>query len=76
MSAGWMAAIAALVTAQKLLPPKAALEVPLALAIVAFGVVIIADPSSVRRADATDVSSPRRLRPSRTMREIQRRTAQ
>jgi predicted metal-binding membrane protein len=47
MSIGWMAAIAALVTAQKLLPPRAALDVPLALAIVAFGVLIIVDPSSV-----------------------------
>jgi predicted metal-binding membrane protein len=33
MSVGSMAAIAVLVTAQKLLPPRAALEVPLALAI-------------------------------------------
>ena len=47
MSVGWMAVIAVLVTAQKLLPPRAALDVPLALAIVAFGVVIIVDPSSV-----------------------------
>ena len=47
MSAGWMAVIAVLVTAQKLLPPRAALDVPLALAIVAFGVLIIVDPSSV-----------------------------
>jgi predicted metal-binding membrane protein len=47
MSAGWMAVIAVLVTAQKLLPPSAALDVPLALAIVAFGVLIIVDPSWV-----------------------------
>ncbi len=47
MSVGWMAVIAVLVTAQKLLPPRAALDVPLALAIVAFGVLIIVDPSSV-----------------------------
>jgi predicted metal-binding membrane protein len=44
MSVTWMAVIAVLVTAQKLLPPGAALDVPLALAIVAFGVLIIADP--------------------------------
>jgi hypothetical protein len=31
MSPGWMAAIAVLVTAQKLLPARAALDVPLAL---------------------------------------------
>ena len=47
MSAGWMAVSAVVVTAQKLLPARAALDVPLALAIVAFGVLIIVDPSSV-----------------------------
>ena len=47
MSIGWMAVITALVTAQKLLLPRAALDVPLALAIVALGVLIIVDPSSV-----------------------------
>ena len=48
MSVGWMAVSAVLVAAQKLLPPRAAFDVPLALAILAFGVVIIVDPSSVR----------------------------
>jgi predicted metal-binding membrane protein len=47
MSVGWMAVIAVLVTAQKLLPPRPALDVPLALAIVAFGILIIVAPSSV-----------------------------
>jgi predicted metal-binding membrane protein len=47
MSVGWMAVIAVLVTVQKLVPPRAALDVPLALAIVALGVLIIADPSLV-----------------------------
>ena len=47
MSLGWMAVIAVLVTAQKLLPPRAAVDVPIAAAIVAFGVLIILDPSSV-----------------------------
>ncbi len=47
MSVTWMAVIAVPVTAQKLLPPRAALDVPLALAIVALGVVIIVDPSLV-----------------------------
>jgi predicted metal-binding membrane protein len=47
MSVTWMAVTAVLVTAQKLLPPRAALDVPLALAIVAFGVLIIVDPLSV-----------------------------
>ncbi len=40
MSIGWMAVIAVLVTAQKVLPPRAALDVPLALAIFAFGVLM------------------------------------
>jgi hypothetical protein len=43
-----MAVMAVLVTAQKLLPPRAALDVQLALAIVAFGALIIVDPSAVR----------------------------
>jgi predicted metal-binding membrane protein len=47
MSITWMVVIAILVTAQKLLPLRAALDVPLALAIVAFGVLITVDPSSV-----------------------------
>ncbi|MBO0803446.1 MAG: DUF2182 domain-containing protein [Nocardiopsaceae bacterium] len=47
MSIGWMAVIAILATAQKLLPPRAALDVPLALAIVALGILIVVAPSSV-----------------------------
>ncbi|HKC38583.1 MAG TPA: DUF2182 domain-containing protein [Gemmatimonadales bacterium] len=47
MSIPWMVAIAGLVFAQKLLPAKAAIDVPLALAIVAFGILIIAAPGSV-----------------------------
>jgi predicted metal-binding membrane protein len=47
MSIPWMAVIAAVVIAQKLLPPKAAIDVPLALAIVALGSWILAAPSSV-----------------------------
>ena len=47
MSITWMAVIAVLVTAQKLLPERAALDVPLALAIVAFGVLIIVGPAPV-----------------------------
>jgi predicted metal-binding membrane protein len=37
MSVAWMAVIAVVVTAQKLLPPGAAVDVALALAIVALG---------------------------------------
>jgi predicted metal-binding membrane protein len=47
MSVTWMAVIAVLILAQKLLAPRPAIEVPLALAIVAFGILIIVDPSSV-----------------------------
>jgi predicted metal-binding membrane protein len=47
MSIAWMVVLAALVLAQKLLPRRAALDVPLALAIVGLGVLIILAPSSV-----------------------------
>jgi predicted metal-binding membrane protein len=47
MSVTWMLVIAALVFVQKLLPAKPAIDVPLALAIVAFGILIIAAPGSV-----------------------------
>jgi predicted metal-binding membrane protein len=45
MSITWMAVIAVLVTVQKLLPARAAIDVPLALAIVGLGIVILAAPS-------------------------------
>ena len=47
MSIGWMAVIALLVTLQKLLPSKAAFDVPLALVIVGLGLLIIVAPSAV-----------------------------
>ncbi len=47
MSVTWMAVITVLVLAQKLLPAKAALDVPLALAITGLGVLIVIAPSSV-----------------------------
>jgi predicted metal-binding membrane protein len=47
MSISWMAVIAALVLVQKLLPANAAIDVPLALAIVGLGVLIVIEPSSV-----------------------------
>jgi predicted metal-binding membrane protein len=47
MSVAWMAAIAAIILIQKLLPAKAAVDVPLALAIVGLGVLILAAPSAV-----------------------------
>jgi predicted metal-binding membrane protein len=42
MSVVWMAVVAALVLVQKLLPPRASIDVPLALAIVGLGLVILA----------------------------------
>ena len=47
MSIAWMSVIAVLVLVQKLLPPKAAIDVPLALAIVGLGILILIAPSSV-----------------------------
>jgi predicted metal-binding membrane protein len=47
MSVTWMSVVAVLVLAQKLLPSKAAIDVPLALAIVGLGILIILAPSSV-----------------------------
>ena len=47
MSVAWMLVVAVLALVQKLLPPKAAGDVPLALAIVACGVLIVVSPSSL-----------------------------
>ena len=47
MSLTWMSVVAVLVLAQKLLPAKAAIDVPLALAIVGLGILIVIAPSSV-----------------------------
>ncbi len=47
MSLTWMSVIAVLVLAQKLLPAKAAIDVPVALAIVGLGILIVIAPSLV-----------------------------
>jgi predicted metal-binding membrane protein len=47
MSVTWMCVIAVLVLAQKLLPLRAAIDVPVALAIAGLGVLILLAPSSV-----------------------------
>jgi predicted metal-binding membrane protein len=47
MSVAWMWVIAVLVLVQKVLPPKPAIDVPLALAIVGLGVLIVIAPSAV-----------------------------
>jgi predicted metal-binding membrane protein len=47
MSVRWMAVTAVIVLAQKLLPAKNAIDIPLALAIVGLGILIIIAPSTV-----------------------------
>jgi predicted metal-binding membrane protein len=47
MSVTWMSLIAVIVLAQKLLPANAAIDVPLALAIVGLGVVIVITPATL-----------------------------
>jgi predicted metal-binding membrane protein len=47
MSITWMAVIAVLVVAQKLLPAEIAIDLPLSLAIGGLGVVIVITPSLV-----------------------------
>src|SRR6266536_2658991 len=47
MSVTWMSVVAVLFLAQKLLPAKAAIDVPLALAIAGLGVLLVLAPSAV-----------------------------
>ena len=47
MSITWMAVIAVLVLAQKLLPAKTAIDLPVALAVAGLGVLIVITPSLV-----------------------------
>ena len=47
MSLFWMSAVAVLGCAQKLLPAKAAIDVPLALALIGLGLVIVVAPSLI-----------------------------
>jgi predicted metal-binding membrane protein len=47
MSVAWMSVITVLVLGQKLLPAKAAVDVPLALAIAGLGILIVLAPASV-----------------------------
>ena len=47
MSVTWMSVIAVIVLAQKVLPAKAAIDLPVALAIVGLGILIVITPSSV-----------------------------
>jgi predicted metal-binding membrane protein len=47
MNVAWMAVVAAVVLAQKLLPARAVIDVPVALAIVGLGILSVVAPSSV-----------------------------
>jgi predicted metal-binding membrane protein len=47
MSATWMSVIAVAGLAQKLLPARATIDVPLGLAIIGLGILIVIAPSSV-----------------------------
>jgi predicted metal-binding membrane protein len=47
MSLAWMSAISALVLVQKVCPPRRAIDLPIAAAIVTFGTVILLVPSSI-----------------------------
>jgi predicted metal-binding membrane protein len=47
MSITWMCVVALLVLAQKLLPPRAFIDAPLALTIIAVGVFVVVAPSSI-----------------------------
>src|SRR5512146_2634823 len=47
MSIAWMVVIAALALAQKLLAPRPAVDMPVALAIIALGALIVTAPSAV-----------------------------
>jgi len=47
MSLTWMSVVGVLMLAQKVLPAKAVFDVPLALAIVGLGILIVVAPSSV-----------------------------
>lgn len=47
MSLVWMSVVAVLAGAQKLLPAKAIIDVPLALALIGLGLVIVIEPSLV-----------------------------
>jgi predicted metal-binding membrane protein len=47
MSVTWMSVISILVLVQRLLPPRAAIDLPLALAIIGLGVLIVITPPLV-----------------------------
>jgi hypothetical protein len=46
MSLNWMLLVAVLIVGQKLLPPRASIDMALALAIVALGLVVVVAPAA------------------------------
>jgi predicted metal-binding membrane protein len=46
MSLNWMLLVAVLILGQKLLPPRASIDMALALAIVALGLVVVVAPAA------------------------------
>jgi predicted metal-binding membrane protein len=47
MSVAWMSIVAVLILGQKLLPPRASIDVPLGLAIIALGILVVLSASAV-----------------------------
>jgi predicted metal-binding membrane protein len=47
MSIVWMSVVAVLILGQKLMPPRASIDAPLGLAIVALGILVVLAPSAV-----------------------------
>jgi predicted metal-binding membrane protein len=47
MSVAWMSVVAVLVSAQKLLPPRASIDVPVALTIIGLGILIMLAPGAL-----------------------------
>jgi predicted metal-binding membrane protein len=47
MSIAWMGVVAAVVLVQKLLPPRAFIDAPFAVAIVVIGTLVAVAPSSI-----------------------------
>jgi predicted metal-binding membrane protein len=47
MSITWMCVVAALILVQKILPPRAVVDAPLAVTIIAVGILVVVAPSSI-----------------------------
>ena len=58
MNLSWMTVVAVLCVVQKIRPPRAAVDIPIALSILAFGVLILLAPSSIPGLVPTVPSMP------------------